>query len=277
MKQPESPARRKAIRNANKGLGNHWDIKRFIDRFNHPPEDNDELYHEWLEAITKTLQTICDYIHDVSQSKIGGANLAITSLIFSCIDELLVYVELCKYRYYTQANAHLRTVYESTELIALFHKFPELLDHWFSDDWKVRDQNFSPRNVRLKLGKPKFDQVYKFLCEHGTHATSEAFSHRTMKGASPGFENVAYISIGGTKRHDVRLQCCVFGIVVGNLVIKQFLDVFPDKLNADEVEQDLGSLMTITSFFFNKHFVSWAKAENLDAEELEVELAQIFD
>lgn len=273
--RPDTPENRKLYRTAQKGLGEHWKIDQFFKVFDQPQQDQDDLYIDWFNSMSKSMQTICDYLFDVRQKKITGHEVVCFSLLTACVDELIAYVQLSKYRYSTQANAHLRTVYESIELVELFMKHPELISDWFSKKWQDRTQ-FAARNVRKKLGYEKHDEVYKFLCEHGTHATSESFSHRTMQGATEDIKGTAFISVGGTKRVDVRVNSHTFGIIIAGMVIGSIIDTFTDRLNHEEVENDLKSLFITTKHFFTTHFVPWAANEGLETDDITKEFEGIF-
>ena len=133
-KMKDSPEKRKAQRIVGRGLESHQSIDQFLKAMNNEPEFKDSMYESWVSTFTDGIQIFYDFLFDIRKESQNGKELILCSLFHSCIDELISYIHLSKYLYFTQANAHLRTVYESIELSELFDEFPELINTWFYGD-----------------------------------------------------------------------------------------------------------------------------------------------
>lgn len=275
-KMPDSPTNRDLIRKAHNAQGKFPNIKQYLGAFSAPPKEIELIDNDWEKYIIESVEIANSYIFDIRQGKCNKHELIFLSTFVSCIDELIAYIHLAKYRYYTQANAHLRTVYESLELIDLFKKDPSTIDLWFSKNWKDREK-LSPKNIRIALGRNKFDPLYKFLCEHGTHQTSESFSHRTLGGATDENKHIAYTSIGGTKRVDVQIQSYNFGIMIAHMLVSKIAICFEDRLNAEEGINNYDNLTASYTNFFKDHFKKWAESEGMEVKDIEEAFSKISD
>ncbi len=102
-------------------------------------------------------------------------------LLNGCIDELIVAGHLAKHRFYSQAAAHFRIVYESLNLVDVFHLKPELIYVWAGDDKKERRNKLNSAELRRILGKDLRDkEIFDHLSEVGSHPGFKAFQARTF-------------------------------------------------------------------------------------------------
>jgi hypothetical protein len=86
-----------------------------------------------------------------------------------------------------QSYNHLRTVHDLLDKAELFFHHPKWADVWGGSDKQKILTELSPGSVRKKLGRPKFDPIYGFSTELGTHGTFESLRKRvTQTGKEQG-------------------------------------------------------------------------------------------
>jgi len=127
--------------------------------------------------------------------------------------------------------------------------------------WELR-----PKAVRKKLGEPKEDPMYSFLCEHGSHGTFRGLQARSGQIISEGKEEKRTLKVwvGGSPvvHHIVWTNSmCVYTAL--QLLVK-CVGIFANYLNADEMEKVLKASGEIVGEFFRTHYIGWAKDAGLE-------------
>jgi hypothetical protein len=267
-KMSESPEKRQALRLAASGLGKHISASGLLKGLEREPSDQDIVLKSWSATLLNSHQAILDLLFDITSFSSGIEGSAIMlSLFYGCVDELTAAHHLGRHHYYTQANGHLRTVVETLDRIELFILFPETVQIWSGKDKAKIRKELAPSKIREKLGKNKFDPIYSFLSEHGTHATFEMFKNRTVNESTDKSKQ-ARVFVAGTPFEHTRMFHCVFSLMIANMVVGKIVKFFESFLNAEECETLLTQLATDMDNFNKVHFIPWAKENNLDASGL---------
>lgn len=263
----ESPEKRKHLRSAASVGGNHFKAENLLKGLEREPAEQDEALKEWSRAMLNIHQTILDLLFDVT-SEGGGKKQSIVfvGICYACVDELTAALHLGRHHYYAQAANHLRTVLESLDRLELFAKSSEWIDVWAGNDKKKIRRELSPAEVREKLGKDRFDPLYGFLSEHGTHPTFEMFRNRAMRDGKDA--GVARVFVAGTPFEHSRMLHYSISFVVGNLAISKVIGLFLDAHNKDECISFMTERAKEAKAYIEKHFVPWAKDMGLDISEL---------
>lgn len=214
-------------------------------------------------------QSALDLLWDATQqSQQGVAQLATLGLLYWTIDELTAAFYLAERRYTTQAYAHLRTVHDLLEKAELFFFQPTWADVWASGDKKQILVELSPGAIRKKLGRPKFDPVYGFFTELGTHGTWEALRKRvTQTGKNEDRTQVA-MRIGGTpwdSEVDTVIVGCIFTVFSTLLLIVR---IYAARLHQREAAAILRARFEQARAFLHEHFLEPRKREGIDISAL---------
>jgi hypothetical protein len=139
---------------------------------------------------------------------------------------------------------------------------------WVEGNDKEVWKNLRPAAVRKKLGTPKFDPMYSFLSEHGSHGTFRGLQARSLRLDRHGDEGkkTFKIWVGGSPmvHHIVWTNSlCIYTAL--QLLVK-CVGIFAEYLNADEIEKVLETSGEIIGHFFREHYVGWAKDAGLKYE-----------
>lgn len=178
-KMEDGILKRKAKRNIRKLNNESYYFEQLISTLT-VTKEKDQVLKDADVLIKNQMQVIIDLVSDVAfeeeQSKYFDF-LKIT-LYYYIIEELIVAKHLADQNYTSQAYTHIRSVYETIDLIDLFIKFPEYMELWVnnSDDeliQKGKRKTFMPNKVREKIGTHDtiYEKIYWLLCEIGTHTT----------------------------------------------------------------------------------------------------------
>jgi hypothetical protein len=211
-------------------------------------------------------QSVLDLLWDATQqSQQGGAQFATLGLLYWTVDELTAAFYLAERKYTTQAYGHLRTVYDLLEKAELFFRQPTWADVWASGDKKKILQELSPGSIRKKLGRPKFDPVYGFFTELGTHGTWEALRKRVTQTGKREDRTQVAMRIGGTpwdSEVEMVIACCILTVLSTLLTIGK---VYETRLHAEEVVGILRARFEMAGKFLQEHFVEPRKKSGIDA------------
>ena len=183
------------------------------------------------------------------------AQFAVLGLLYWTVDELTAAFYLAERRYTTQAYNHLRTVNDLLDKAQLFFHHPQWAEVWGSGDKKTIIKELSPGAIRKKLGKPKFDPVYGFFSELGTHGTFEALRKRVTQTRNKNGRIQIAMRIGGTPLEsevDVVIACCIMTVLSTLITIGQ---VYQTRLHAEEVLAILRSRLDSNIAFLQEYFV----------------------
>jgi len=180
-KLPDSPDKRSMQRKIAAVKGKHFSVTGMARGLASEPPDL-PVARAAKPIFQRILQSVLDVLFDATRGKQKGVGqLGTLSMFYWAVDELNVAFHLAERKYATQAYGHLRTVYDLLEKIELFHKQPQWAEVWAGSDTQKILRELSPGGVRKKLGRPKFDFVYSFLSELGSHGTFEAVRRRVVK------------------------------------------------------------------------------------------------
>ena len=178
----DSPDKRKMLRLVAGVKRKHHKAETFLKRLGMPYPVPIQIVEAARPIFLDAQQSVLDLLWDATQqSQQGVAQFATLGLFYWTVDELTAAFYLAERRYTTQAYGHLRTVHDLLEKAELFFHQPEWADVWASDDKKEILKELSPGAIRRKLGRPKFDPVYGFFSELGTHGTWEALRKRVKQ------------------------------------------------------------------------------------------------
>jgi hypothetical protein len=232
-----------------------------------------KIFDDVRKIFIRQLQNVVDLLSDVSEhSQNGIASFAKVSLFYFCIDELLAAFHLAQHSYINQAYSHIRTVSESLDKIELFDQQPEWAELWSSQDpkdkMKILNQ-LSPKAVREKLGREKYDPFYSFFSELGPHGTFKGIQSRSGMSLqrSPSGKPLIRLWVGGCPfEHNVIWVSTFLLYTINNVVLKIML-IFEQYFNQDEIKLILKSLVEDYKEFCINHFIPWLQKEGHDTEE----------
>lgn len=267
-KMQESPEKRQALRLAASGLEKHIAADGLLKGLEREPVDQDDVLKDWSTILLKTQQATLDLLFDITSYSSGMNHSAvILGLLYACVDEFTAAHHLARHHYYAQAYNHLRTILETLDRIELFVKQPEAVAVWAGDDKKRIRNEFTPAKIRERLGKEKFDPIYGYLSENGTHPTFDMFRGRAVRNANPDSRE-ARVFVAGTPFEHIRIFHFVISLLVGNMILSRMIELFQKYLNADECFHVMTDLTQGFTTFNEKHFVPWAAQQQIDASEL---------
>ncbi|OGG62300.1 hypothetical protein A2952_00400 [Candidatus Kaiserbacteria bacterium RIFCSPLOWO2_01_FULL_59_34] len=270
-KMPDSIEKRKMTRMHASAYGDHWDIESIAETLEKPTHLDKPILKATEEFFLEHTQMIADLMHDVLSNNLKGPDAAILALYCSAIDELIVAFHLAQHAYGPQVLSHVRAVYEIKDKIELFSSQPEHLQLWASDDPNDAEnvrREYSAAGVRKKLGKERYDPVYSFLSEMGTHSTmkyvqSKILLHKPQD--SEPLKREAKIWVGGSPRED-HLVVANTGVVQAvTVILASFVDVYKDYLHAEEGVQMMKSAFEKYKAYMVKYFCDWMEANGTDS------------
>ncbi len=266
---PDSPDKRRMLRAIAGTRRKHHRSQDLLNRLGMPYPVPRPIVEAARPIFLEAHQSILDLLWDATQqSQDGAAQFATLGLLYWTVDELTAAFYLAERRYTTQAYNHLRTVHDLLDKVQLFFHHPEWAEVWGSSDQQKIRKELSPGAIRKKLGKPKFDPVYGFFTELGTHGTFEALRKRvTQTGKKDGRTQVA-MRIGGTpweNEVDTAIACCIMTVLSTLITIGQ---VYQTRLHAGEVMTILRSSLGAKIAFLQQYFVDPGLKAGIDASAL---------
>lgn len=270
---PDGPQRRSLVRQVALARGKHLKAEGLTRSLSAAPAYELPIIQKAEPVFFGVLQHLLDVLHDATTaSHRGAAQFSAISLLFWVVDELLVAFHLAQRKYATQAYSHIRTVYDNLEKVELFYKHPEWADVWASEDEKAKLRELKPSAVRMKLGKPRFDPLYSFFSEVGTHGTFRGVQGRVAKRVKANSSDDGGIGVrvwvGGIPREDqivMSISSCIFAVVSSLLTA---VEVFHARLNEEDAARMLQTAIEQSVEFLQEHFVNWAEKNGFDVTEL---------
>jgi hypothetical protein len=268
-KLPDDPKKRQMMRQLSLVGGGHFQAENLIAILESPSQHIFPILAAARQAFTQLLQRTLDVLFDATRHTYEGpANFAKIGLCYWAIDELLAAFRLAQCAFTNQSYAHIRTDSEILDLIELFDKQPKWAELWSTGNDKEVWKNLRPAAVRKKLGTPKWDPMYSFLSEHGSHGTFRGLQARSLRVDRKSDEERKSFKIwvgGSPKVHHIvwANSLCVYTTL--QLLVKS-VSIFSQYLNADEIEGVLETSGEITGQFFTEHYVGWAKDAGLKYE-----------
>lgn len=278
-KQPDTPEMRQMRRLHKSVEKNLPTAKTLMMTLEAPSSLKDEIVVETREFFEKYCQASMDFLFEIMEEQFKGSTpFACVSLLLSCIDELVCALQMAQHAYVNQSYSHIRTVFESLNLVYLFIKEPAYAELWCSDkkeDRKRKKEELKPVNVRQKLGIDK-DPLYAFLSAHGTHVSFEYVQAKSFKKADVE-KNTPTISfcLAGTRslRH---IYMANLGCV---LALGQVLLCVGKAFRKRVHDEDYPLAVINYAIDFRKYilgFLNVFKEAGADVSEVEAELATVL-
>jgi len=265
----DSPSKRQILRAIAGSRREHHRSQDLLKRLGMPYPIERPLVEAARAIFLEAHQSLLDLLWDATQQPQDGvAEFATLGLLYWTVDELTAAFYLAERRYTTQAYNHLRTVHDLLDKAELFFQRPKLAELWGGGDKQTIIKELSPGAIRKKLGKPKFDPVYGFFTELGTHGTFEALRKRvTQTGKKEGRTQVA-MRIGGTPWEvevDTVIACCITTVLSTLIIIGQ---IYATRLHAGEVVAILRSRLESNIAFLQEYFVNPRLKAGIDVSAL---------
>lgn len=275
-KLADSPDKRKMLRLIAGVKGEHHQAETLLKRLGMPYPVPIPVVEAARPIFLDAQQSVLDLLWDATRpSQHGVAQFATLGLLYWTVDELTAAFYLAERKYTTQAYGHLRTVHDLLEKAELFFQQPQWADVWASGDKKKIREELSPRAIRRKLGSPKFDPVYGFLTELGTHGTWEALRKRvTQTGKKEDRTRVA-MRIGGTpwdSEVEMTVVGCIFAVFSALLSI---VNVYAARLHQREAVAIVRARFEQEREFLHKHFLEPMKKAGIDTSVLAESLTKM--
>jgi hypothetical protein len=266
---PDSPDKRRMLRAIAGTRQEHHRSQDLLKRLGMPYPVPRPLVEAARPIFLEAHQSILDLLWDATQQpQDGAAQVATLGLLYWTVDELTAAFYMAERRYTTQSYNHLRTVHDLLDKTQLFFHHPEWAELWASGDKQKIRNELSSGAIRKKLGKPKFDPVYGFFTELGTHGTFEALRKRvTQTGKKNGRTQLA-MRIGGTpweSEVDTAIACCIMTVLSTLITIGQ---VYETRLHSGEVVAILRSRLESHVAFLQEYFVDPRLKAGIDASAL---------
>ncbi len=261
----DSPDKRKTLRLVAGVKRKHHKAETLLKRLGMPYPVLIPIVESARPIFLDAQQSVLDLLWDATQQpQQGVAQFATLGLLYWTVDELTAAFYLAERRYTTQAYGHLRTVHDLLEKAELFSHQPAWADVWASGDKKKILEELSPGAIRKKLGRPKFDPVYGFFTELGTHGTWEALRKRvTQTGKKEDRAQIA-MRIGGTpwdSEVEMAVVGCIFTVLSTLLSIAKVYDA---RLHRQEAAAILRSRFEEAREFLHGHFLEPRKRKGID-------------
>jgi hypothetical protein len=273
----DSPEKRRMLRAVAGVKRQHHKAETFIKRLAMPLPVPVPVAEIAKPIFLEAHQSVLDFLWDATRhSQEGVAQFATLGLLYWAFDELTVAFYLAERRYTTQSYAHLRTVHDLLDKAELFFQQPQWAEVWGSNDKEKILKELSPGAVRRKLGKPKFDPVYGFFSELGTHGTYGAIRTRvTQTGKKDGRTQVA-MRIGGTpwdSEVQMTVAYCIFTVLSTLLTVGK---IYEDRLNLNEVATILQARFAAAGQFLQDNLIEPSAKRGLDVSALAETLKRLL-
>lgn len=266
---PEGIEKRRSLRNFQKITGNHQNIEVLFRALEAYPNNNDARALNAEKYALEYMQDILDMLYDISQNiQKNRENLLILGMFYGLIDEFLTSLHLARHHFYTQANAHLRTILETIDKLKLFQEQPEMLSLWINGSPKEKINKLSPKEVRIKLGKNKYDELYDFLCDYGTHTTIGSVLARIGQRKTAYDRKEVRIWYGGTPFEYRMIFYYSVALEFIGLTFTKLVDFGAIYLDEGEVIQILEKQSKYYLSFNTEIFIPWAKKNSIDSTDL---------
>jgi hypothetical protein len=266
---PDSPDKRKMLRAIAGTRREHHSSHELLKRLGMPYPVARPIVEAARPVFLQAHQSILDLLWDATrQSQAGIAQFATMGLLYWTVDELTAAFYLAERRYTTQAYSHLRTVHDLLHKAQLFFQHPQWAEVWASGNQKKIASELSPGEIRKKLGNSKFDPIYGFFTQLGTHGTFEALRKRvTQEGKRDGRSKVA-MRIGGTpweSEVDTVIAFCIMTAVTTLITVVQ---IYQTRLHAGEAVATIHSILESNTSFLGQYFVEPGSKAGIDLSAL---------
>lgn len=269
---PDTPEGRQIKRLFARTEGKHWDAEGLVRGLEASVDPKHPVVGAARPLFLRHFQVYLDLLWDVAQHTHEGPADVVRMVMFAlAADELLVAFHTGQRGYASQAYAHVRTVFEAMNLVELFTRRPEEADVWVSADNKTKYHEFRPIAVRMKLHEKRWDPIYGWLSEQGTHVTWDTIRNRAAFSRSRRSDEPGQIGlwVGGAPfvhNYMFATYLCLHALV---MVMFKLAAVFNRYMNIKEAKELLRSASADLTQFVLDHYVPWAKGENLQTADIE--------
>lgn len=268
-KMPESVQKRRYNREYKKGSGGHWNAENLFRILESEPNAISDITLESEKIAINTIQCVIDFLLDISERLHSGyVNVNCLSMFYGCVDELFTSLHLARHHFYVQAYAHLRTVLENIDLVELFSSEPEWATLWEEGSFKERWKELNPAATREKIGKGRFDSIYSFLSENGTHATFRTVQARTAIKKTDTPRTTLKIWFAGTPMIHHMARYYLLSLNITNRLLIKIVKFGEDYLNDEETTEILDQQLTAHIKFFENKYIPWAEENDLDTKKM---------
>lgn len=268
---PEGPDRRQKARQLAIAEGVHFRAENLLAVLESPTQHQEQILPAARAIGMQLIQCIVDVLFDVTRhTHKGPARFATIGLFYWAVDEILVAIHLTQRAFTNQAYSHIRTVFEILDKIELFHVQPQWAQLWISEDERKVWNELRPSEVRKKLGEPKFDPIYSFFSELGSHGTFKGLQARGAKRSQSEETSKRNFTlwVGGCPMEHHIVWSNTFCVYAALITLTKCIKVFKNYLNAEEMVGILDSQGEIVAKFLREYYVAWAEQEGLEAQPL---------
>jgi len=269
---PESPQKKEFLRGLDKYKGKYVNIEPVIDALGKPITLASPTLGKHRKVFSKIAQSIIDLLYETTKNTMRGKiETVCLVLLYNCVDELITSFHLTQHGYVIQAYAHIRTVFEALDKIELFIKEPKWIDVWAGNDQREILNKLSPSQIRIKLGKPKYDPLYSLLSEIGIHTGFKNFQARTSKSIelSDKGNPKATVWFGGCPKELHIHAAMLFGVYAALLTFLEIHKVYSHYLDQADFDYLLISCINETKPFIEENMDDFVKGFGLKREEVE--------
>ena len=270
-KMPDSIQKRELARMHAQASGDHWSITEITDRLATRTYLTDPVVVETEKFFLEYAQKLADFVHDVKITTVKGMDFAPLTLYCLALDELAVAFHLAQRGFGSQAFSHARVVNEILDKIELFNTKPEYVSLWMDSTKEGREKarwELDAKGVRKKLGKDKYDPVFSFLSEMGSHPTwmyTQPKIDLKLSRGENGLKGEAQIWMGGSPKKD-NLVFANSGVVQALMVtLISFVNTYQQYLLAEEGLQVLVKAFEDYRKYMLEYFCKWMEENGTDA------------
>lgn len=278
-KMDDSIERRELNRSIRKLNGEHHNFLEIYNSIAIDRENKDSIIIKSKDFIHHDMQIILDLMSDVvSCGKTVTYNESLKlSLYYYIIEELTVVIYLLEHHFVNQSYTHLRSVFETLDLIELFEKDESLIELWkdnSSDEeiQKKKRNTFMPNKVREVIGKKDsiYEEIYWTLCEIGTHTTFKNIQTRTcLTLTSKENENNRFsIKLGGIPFKEDIFLCNSMLLQTISFVILSITNSYADYFLKEEIEKILDKMVEDTKKLYLEIMTDDLKKVSFDTNKL---------
>lgn len=273
-KLPESYEKRKASKLYKIATGKHHSIEQLLQQLESNSSQKEDIAIEMEGYAISGIQDIMDFLLEIRENTKDMSLIPCVSLLHSCIDEFLVSIYLARHNYFIQANAHLRTIYETKDRVKLFCREPKFLEIWSGNDYKLKNKELSPSAVRKKLGDVDYDEFYEFLSDIGTHPSYKSFQSRTVILKSDDSKKHIKIMVGGQPFEHLRIFFYSSLLRIINDVLFTIFEFGKEVIKEEDVNMVLNKQESTMKLFTSKHYIRWVEENGMDASELKSHISR---
>lgn len=253
--QPDSKLKREFIRLHRQTKGSHFNIEQLLAQLEKEPKSSEQFAQEAQKLFNIIAQTLLNYLCDITENRLkgGGKNIVQLGLFYSALEESYVALHLAKHSLVPQSMSHTRHVLETVDLVTLFHQDPKNLDYWTSDNYREREK-LLPKNVRIKIGKKSYDEIYGRLSNIGTHSSFEYIKTKMKIRINP--ENKILnvkINLGGSLDQSQKMGAYVVCILSLSLLLTKLVGIFGSYLLKEDAEKELKDILRKENEFMSKY------------------------